>query len=198
VVLGPWAAVGRVQHRVGGAWSGLDCPNCKRPMTCIIELDLRDPLLLPLRARSYGDERIPMLYCWTCRVPYEELRYAYSAAGAKVVRYGVGGGDEGFPYEGYPKVHGIIWAELGGEVHGEIEWGDNVVVIEGCSRGLRSGREIYLGSEKYCSCGDRMDPIMLFWDPNNSSVDFCGNHGVAHEFYWCATCGVVAAEHHVD
>lgn len=59
----------KTSHRAGGPTNhkGSDCPNCKKPLTTLWDLDLTDPSLPDrLRETFSPNKRLPFLICWQC------------------------------------------------------------------------------------------------------------------------------------
>ena len=84
--------------------SGAECPLCLKPSIRLLSLDARDSRLNVDFARFAS---IPLLYCWTCRVPYGEFVYkVLSDGGVQIIsvptkdprmdEFGPAG-----PYDGY-------------------------------------------------------------------------------------------------
>lgn len=81
---------------------GAHCPNCDKPLLKLAAFSAADPALEldPARVPS-----LPLLYCWTCAIPYGDFRYRIQPDGSvKIVtfldRYEDAFGPDG-PYDGY-------------------------------------------------------------------------------------------------
>ena len=78
---------------------GAQCPNCRKPLLCILALDSRDPRVdvsgCPL-------ESLPLLFCWTCNVAQDRFFYQLHSGGVSLLRYKKGGVTDDFPYCSYP------------------------------------------------------------------------------------------------
>jgi len=68
---------------------GAHCPNCDRPLLCFLTLDTRDPRLCMM---DMPFSALPLLYCWTCTISFEEFYYRLNADGGGVtlLKYGNG------------------------------------------------------------------------------------------------------------
>ena len=76
--------------------NGAECPNCNKPLLKLFTLDSRQ---LPI---SY-DGKIHFLFCWTCNIAQEDFFYKHiSDQKIEILKYGLGGQMDDFPYENYP------------------------------------------------------------------------------------------------
>jgi len=82
-------------QEVGGAL----CPNCRKPLLRFLALDTCDSRL---NLQGSPSETLSLLFCWTCNIAQERFLYRILADGVEFLRYGRGGVEADFPYEGYP------------------------------------------------------------------------------------------------
>lgn len=84
-------------HEIPGAW----CPNCDKLLLRFLSLDTRDPRL------GLQDKPFPFLHllnCWTCNIAHDPLFYRVNPdGGVSLIKYGMAGVEEDFPYEYYPR-----------------------------------------------------------------------------------------------
>ena len=82
-------------QKVGGAL----CPNCHKPLLRFLALDTHDSRL---KLQGCPSETLSLFFCWTCNIAQELFLYCILADGIELLRYGRGGVETDFPYEGYP------------------------------------------------------------------------------------------------
>ena len=83
------------QHSISGAY----CPNCKKTLLRVLDIDFNDERLTFLSNQKH----INLLYCWTCNVAQDQFYYQIlNPQTIKILFFGEGGAVTDFPYEDYP------------------------------------------------------------------------------------------------
>lgn len=87
-------------NRVSGAW----CPTCRKPLLRILSLDTSDPRL---GLMDCGLSSLPLLYCWTCEIAWDQFFYQVQPPEGTVhlLKFASGSMPEGHyrePYVPYP------------------------------------------------------------------------------------------------
>lgn len=84
---------GEAYHK--GAW----CPNCRKPLLLLWDLDCTDPQL----AEHFGKlRRLPLYYCWTCCVATLAYRVISPKRVEVIIAKAGQEPDPNFPYEDFP------------------------------------------------------------------------------------------------
>lgn len=75
-------------------------PNSGLPLLCLASLDTKDRRL---ELESFKEERLDLLYSWTCAIPEGEFVYRISQGAVKIISFSSGSGYPDFPFENYPE-----------------------------------------------------------------------------------------------
>lgn len=94
---------GGPRHYLGGETRapGAVCPNYRKPLLTLLDLDAHDPTL---ELQGTGLARFPVLFCWTCPAALSTVVYRFTGAGGDValLDYKRGEPAADFPYVDYP------------------------------------------------------------------------------------------------
>ena len=201
-------------HRFCGAHeaSGAECPNCRRPLLRILEIDARDERLgLPVELG-----RLPLFFCWRCNLAQKPLQYrVLGAHSIELLDWGEGGVEEDFPYEGYPEhfsEQGIELSPVGAEESALVQnlnlgrvdpWSLEASQRESIHRPRHQiGGEPWLAQPwadlRCVSCGADLRFLAAVADEAPEPRGFTGNEGVQMLFRICERCRVIGAEQACD
>jgi hypothetical protein len=195
---------------------GADCPNCKRPLLKVAVFSAGDPAVAldPTRIPS-----LPLLYCWTCSIPYGEFRYSIEPEGSVRIltlldSYEGAFGPDG-PYDGYTGQFPSTSFCL--EPQSEEEQRSLRARSEGAEEELPSELDsprhqvggypmIYNPQSDICpQCGKDMPIFAVIADNTRGNGDaksvsesFVDNSGVHTVFLLCRSCSVVSVYHSCD
>jgi hypothetical protein len=195
---------------------GAQCPNCEKPLLKLASFSASDSALILDPARF---ATLPLLYCWTCALPYGEFQYKIHPDGSVgILKYlescdGAFGPDG--PYDGYTGEFRAIAFNL--ERQSDEEQRLLRLRFEGTEDDLPGELAdprhqvggfpmIYNPQTDICSqCGAEMPMFATIADcalgngdakdPEDSFVD---NSGVQTVFSFCRNCSVVSAYHSCD
>jgi len=202
----------------GQTVAGADCPNCQKPLLCLLSLQTSK---LPLRTSlPQAPVAIHLLYCWTCAIPFGPFSYRIHEDGrVEILQYldrysgcfGLAG-----PYDGY----------TGRYPESQVGLRALSVEEQGLARQLRADGE-YPEAYRYlthpvhqvggvpmihnpqtvqCPTCRQASPFFATICDNavgqeyqrDSALTFTGNSGVQMVFHWCALCAVMSAYHSCD
>jgi hypothetical protein len=195
---------------------GADCPNCKRPLLKLAVFSAADPVVMldPARIPS-----LPLLYCWTCAIPYGEFRYSIQPDGSVQIltfldKYEDAFGTDG-PYDGYtgqfPSTSFCLVPQSEEEQHSLRARSEGTE--EELPYGLDFPRHqvggdpmIYNPQSDICPrCGKNMPTFAAIADNTRGNGDaksvsesFVDNSGVQTVFLLCRSCSVVSVYHSCD
>lgn len=74
-------------------------PNSGLPLLCLASLDAKDNRL---EFESFKEERVDLLYSWTCAIPEGEFIYRISQGTINIISFTSGEGYPDFPFANYP------------------------------------------------------------------------------------------------
>lgn len=207
------------QHDISGA----QCPNCRKPLLCFLQLDVRDPRLLI--QNSVGTS-LSLLYCWTCQGAGGSTFFYRNIDQSKVIilEYGITPFTKGFPYKNYPiyfpKARALLHQlkpdvqqyirRLNREDFAEYELPEQYQDLDVPRHQI--GGEPYLiqhnpdyifdkvyGVSMDCPiCGNLMPFFAAIGDHCTDPRGFTGNEFVQVLFHYCSQCCVVAAFNQCD
>jgi hypothetical protein len=201
-------------HRLGGKTRipGAQCPNCRKPLLTLWELDARDPLL---GFQAAGLARLSVLFCWTCPVAQSVLMYQLPSAATSFRLLDVASGKPtpDFPYEGYPIAFAsqeltLVALTLEEQdilrrlnVGGDVDWSDRR--YQQLSRPRHQiGGEPYLVQpleEVHCSgCGAAMPLFGTVGNDTFGPEKFTDNDYVQTLVHLCRHCWIVAVYQRCD
>jgi len=196
--------------------SGAQCPNCDKPLLKLASFSASDPALIldPTQTPS-----MPLLYCWTCAIPYGEFHYKILPDGSiEILKYlesyegafGLGG-----PYDGYTGEFRAKTFSL--EPQSDEEQQSLRSRFEGAEDDLPDELDyprhqvggfpmIYNPQSDVCpQCGAEMLTFAAIADHALGNADakkpedsFADNSGVQTVFLFCRNCSVVSAYHSCD
>jgi hypothetical protein len=195
---------------------GAECPNCVKPLLKVALLSAADPALELDPARI---PFVPLLYCWTCAIPYGEFRYSIRADGSVEILTFLDSYDEAFgpdgPYEGYTGEFPSNRFSL--EPQAEEEQCSLRAHVEGSEEDLPEGLEdprhqvggypmIYNPQSDTCpKCGSEMptfasiaDNACRNGDAETANESFADNSGVQTVFLLCRACSIISVYHSCD
>jgi hypothetical protein len=195
---------------------GAQCPNCKKPLLKVAVFSADDPVvqLDPSQIQS-----LPLLYCWTCAIPYGEFRYSIHPDGSVQIltyleTYEGAFGPDG-PYDGYKgefssthfslepqskEERGLLRAHAEGieeDLPDELEWPRHQV---------GGDPMIYSPQSDTCpKCGKELPTFAAIADNTRGNGDaesanesFVDNSGVQTVFLLCRPCSIVSVHHSCD
>ena len=193
---------------------GAHCPNCDKPLLKLAKLSATDPVL-ELDPQRIPD--LPLLYCWTCAIPYGEFRYKIHPDGSvKVVtfldKYEEAFGPDG-PYDGYTgeyparsfclapqssKEQSLLRSHFEGE---DVDVPDDLIQHQ-----IGGLPMIYNPQSDICpECGEEMPTFASIADnalgngyAEKAEGSFVDNCGVQTVFLLCRNCSLVSAYHSCD
>jgi hypothetical protein len=198
------------------AIAGAECPNCEKPLLKLAVFCAADPALELDSARMPS---LPLLYCWTCAIPYGKFRYSVGSDGSVEIlkfaeEYETAFGPEG-PYDGYTGEFASRSFSL--EPQSEEEMSSLRAYAEGTEEDLADGLEdprhqvggnamIYNPQSDTCpKCGSEMPTFAAIADnacgngyAESTSESFTDNSGVQTVFLLCRGCSIVSAYHSCD
>jgi hypothetical protein len=197
------------EHKIPGAM----CPHCKKPLLRLLSLNAADTQL------DLGKAAVaPLLYCWTCTIPYGVFRYRVTKSGSvklvdvpgpveNVFPFGPAG-----PYEGYTGRFPLRRVALKPLSRKEQELQraaltDEDVLLDLTARHQVGGHPpIHNPEEVECSgCGEEMPLLAAICDDaagNRLEVpaeqSFTDNCSLQMVFHYCRRCSEMAAYHSND
>jgi hypothetical protein len=195
---------------------GAQCPNCDKPLLKSASLSANDPALFldPTRFSS-----LPLLYCWTCAIPYGEFRYKIHPDGSVGILKYLESYDDAFgpdgPYDGYTGEFRATTFSLERQSDEEQrllrshfeETEDDLPDELAYPRHQVGGFPmIYNPQSDVCpQCGVEMvtfasisDHALGNGDAKKPEDSFVDNSGVQTVFSFCRDCSVVSAYHSCD
>lgn len=196
--------------------SGADCPNCGKPLLKLAVFSPADPALNLNSARIPS---LPLLYCWTCAIPYGEFRYSIHTNGSVRILTFLDSYEEAFgpdgPYDEYTGQFPSTSFCL--ERQSEEEQRSLRARSEGLEEELPSGLDfprhqvggdpmIYNPQSDICpQCGEDMPTFAVIADNTRGNGDaksacesFVDNSGVQTVFLLCRSCSIVSVYHSCD
>lgn len=196
-------------HKIIGA----DCPNCKKKLLRFLSIDMRDP---SIEIDGYNCSFLHLLYCWTCNISQEVFFYKLLKDNeVKVIKYGIGGATNYFPYQNYPSFfpksfgqfkplsidqQNIIKCVNSGKID---EYDLSFDDAKMCMPDHQIGGEPYLIQKEFqyikcVECGSYMMLLGTICDKCWDQRGFTGNNFVQVIFYFCSHCMQIAAIQHCD
>jgi len=201
-------------HQIGGAV----CPYCNKPLVRILSFNAIDPAL-----DLNQDEMpfVPLLYCWTCSIPYGEFSYKIKPDGSiEIVQIPERQPDSEFglegPYDGYSGIYPLRFVSLQpmnddddaklALARVDAEYDHDGDLFEPRHQ-VGGSPFIYNPQTLTCPSCLRAMPIIATicndatgndpWKKEDSST-FAGNGGVQMVFQLCRDCAIVSAYHSCD
>lgn len=196
--------------------AGAECPNCQKPLLKLAVLSASDPALEldPAQVPS-----LPLLYCWTCAIPYGEFRYSVRTDGSVEILTFLDSSEVAFgpdgPYDEYTGEFPSKQFSL--EPQSEDEMSSLQAYAEGIEEDLPDGLDyprhqvggnamIYNPQSDTCpKCGIEMSTFAAIadnacgnGDAESASESFVDNSGVQTVFLLCRGCSIVSAYNSCD
>jgi hypothetical protein len=201
-------------HRLCGEprVAGAECPNCRKPLLPLLELDAADPRLA---LAGTGLERLPILFCWTCEAAQSTIIYRVEEAGRRItlLQFHYGAVVEDFPYEAYPVYFPGHDATLASLTDAEQVLLHRINIGEGEAIEWPTYREYavprhQVGGEPYLvqplddvacpDCGAAMPLFATLGDDTWSEQKFTGNDWVQTLVHLCRRCGTIGIYQRCD
>ncbi len=195
-----------------------DCPNCEKPLIRYFQLDTTDPRLGCTDAPT---EFLPLLYCWSCKIPTFPFSYRIlPACGVEFLMYAVGKAKA--IYENYPEAFppsGVKLIALTERQQALIHRGNKEEYDDWVTPDLYGeldeifANDYQIGGEPQLTqtpwerawratlcplCLDEMPFLASFYDANLDPRGFSGEDTVQVVFTYCPKCHVVSAQHQCD
>jgi hypothetical protein len=195
---------------------GAVCPNCNTPLLKLAVFSAADPVLALDPART---PCLPLLYCWTCAIPYGEFRYEIQSDGSVRVLTCLGGYEGAFgvegPYEGYTGQFPLIRFSLEPQSEEERRLlrarfndaeGDISGELADPRHQVGGYPMIYNPQADNCpQCSAEMPLFASIADnalgngyAKSAQESFTDNSGVQMIFLFCRGCSIVSAYHSCD
>jgi hypothetical protein len=211
---------GAVQHDFCGSHDirGATCPNCNKPLLRILSLHARDHVLNLDQTKTLV---VPLLYCWTCSIPYGEFSYEVNVDGTiEIVQIPERQPDSEFglegPYDGYTGAYPLQTVALEpmsdvddaklatARQDGEYDSDDDLFEPR---HQIGGSPFIYNPQTLTCPVCSKEMPILAAvcndatgntpWKNEDFST-FAGNGSVQMVFQFCRNCAIVSAYHSCD
>ena len=201
-------------HQIRGAV----CPNCNKPLLRILSLNANDNVLDLNAAKT---PVVPLLYCWTCSIPYGEFSYKISPDGSiEIAQIPERQPDSEFgpegPYDGYTGNYPLRRISLEpmaddddaklDQARKEEEDDSDSDLFEPRHQ-IGGSPFIYNPQTLTCpSCSKEMPVLAAIcndatgnnpWESEDSRT-FAGNGGVQMVFQLCRDCAIISAYHSCD
>lgn len=195
----------RGDHFIGGRIpSSTQCPNCRKRLTQLVQLDVTDSRI---EVEELRVERLSLAFCWTCELAMGEFFYRLVENGLEILRFQPGPSYSDFPYALYPPDFPPVPVELDPIPDFEQELvrrrnrgvGDRHALRRKFPEALRprhqvGGEPLYLQPWRGICCVDCRAQMPFFasignW--NGSREGFAGTDFVQVLFHLCRACRVV-------
>lgn len=201
-------------HHLGGQTRvpGAECPNCRKPLLTLWELDPQDPLL---RLEAGGLDQLSVLFCWTCPAAQSIVVYQLPLASRpfRLIEFALGAAATDFPYERYPiafpsqaltlvaltpEEQAVIHRLNLGE---EVDWSDQRYKELSCPQHQVGGEPYLMQPLENVGCPQCGAPMPLFGTVGNDTFTvqkFTDNDYVQTLVHLCHGCSIVAVYQRCD
>lgn len=209
-------------HYFGGSSEiiGLICPNCKRQIPPFLTITVNEIIRSKLKINSKALKQIPLFYCWTCELDFNPGIYPVyfyeiiENNTIKFIQYPGGNYSPDFPYDNYPSVFPLIYADLlpipendknlmENYFFGKVDYNE---IVDNNIHLLTNSIKIFdtpylLNYEELIKklgcprCGKEMIYFCTLTDLRNPEIQFVGDLSVFMIFHFCSDCGVIGYYH---